>query len=258
MQGKAALLIFATVYLCGLATATNPHSTNDHDREVARRGLDVAPKNAAVISKMGRRHRKSAKGSKREGKTKACGGSKSSSSQSTPAQQYQPSNQTSSGAKSDSVTSKNDSLATLSSLGITGFQGENGPAIGSFFHTDSAQDSTNGMSWCQLRYTDTTNGFAPDVTVMLNDFGGDYEKATKAYCGLEAIVTTPNGNSKTMYIVDGFDHQWVRTPGSIDIVKNDFVELYGKDTENKNDVIQGITWRLTGNRNDSYKFRGTA
>lgn len=252
------LLIFATVYLCGLAAAMSPHYTNDHDREVARRGLNVASEKTAVISRTDRRHRRSAKGSKRDGKAKACGDSNSSSSQSTPAQQYQQSNQTSSGAKSNSVISKTNSLATLSSLGVTGFQGENGPAIGSFFHTDSAQDSTNGMSWCQLKYTDTTNGFAPDVTVMLNDFGGDYEKATKAYCGLEAIVTAPNGNSKTMYIVDGFDHQWVRTPGSIDIVIDDFAELYGEYTENKDDVIQGITWRLTGNRNDNYKFQGAA
>lgn len=91
---------------------------------------------------------------------------------------------------------------------------------------------------------------------MLSNFNNDYNAAAEAYCGLEATVTTPSGTSKTMYIIDGFDHKWVRTPGSIDITKNTFAELYGSATDDKNVVIQGLTWKLTGNRSQQYKFQG--
>ena len=50
--------------------------------------------------------------------------------------------------------------------------------------------------------------------------------------------------------------QWVRTPGSIDITKTFFASLFGKETDNKDDVIQGLTWKLTGNRKAEYGFRG--
>jgi hypothetical protein len=92
---------------------------------------------------------------------------------------------------------------------------------------------------------------------MLSNFGGDYNKAAEAYCGLEAVVTTPSGVTKTMYILDGFDHAWVRTAGSIDIPKNTWAELYGSSTDDKDVVIQGITWKLTGGRSEQYKFQGT-
>lgn len=41
---------------------------------------------------------------------------------------------------------------------------------------------------------------------MLSSFGGDYNKAATAYCGLEAKVTDPKtGNTLTGFICDGFD-----------------------------------------------------
>lgn len=67
---------------------------------------------------------------------------------------------------------------------------------------------------------DNTPGFAPDVTTMLNNFGGDYLKAGPAYCGLEAEFETPDGRKITLYIADGFDSKWVLTPTSVDIVYN--------------------------------------
>jgi len=141
--------------------------------------------------------------------------------------------------------------------GITGFLKKNGGSrgIGSWFRTNAGQDSTNGHSWCGYPYNDNTNGFAPDVSVMLSNFGGDYEKAAKAYCGLEAMVTTPKGKFK-MYIADGFDSRWVRTPGSIDIPKNRWANLAGYSTSDKNKVIMGITWELTGKRSQQYSFKG--
>jgi hypothetical protein len=141
--------------------------------------------------------------------------------------------------------------------GITGFLKKNGGprGIGSWFKTNAGQDSTNGHSWCGYPYNDNTNGFAPDVSVMLRNFGGNYEKAAKAYCGLEAIVTTPKGKFK-MYIADGFDPRWVRTPGSIDIPKNRWAKLAGYATNDKNKVIMGITWELTGKRSKQYSFKG--
>ena len=92
---------------------------------------------------------------------------------------------------------------------------------------------------------------------MLNNFGGDYETAAKAYCGLEAVVTLPNGKSATLYLADAFDDTWVRTPASIDVIYDAFSNLFGSQTSNKNDVIQGATWKFTGNRNDKYKFKST-
>ena len=66
-------------------------------------------------------------------------------------------------------------------------------------------------------YDNSTPGFAPDVTTMLNNFGGDYVAAGKAYCGLEAEFTAPDGRTALLYIADGFDSKWVLTPGSVDI-----------------------------------------
>lgn len=53
---------------------------------------------------------------------------------------------------------------------------------------------------------------------MLSNFNWDYEAAATAYCGLEAVVTTPDGRTATLYIADAFDDTWVRTPSSIDVV----------------------------------------
>lgn len=57
-----------------------------------------------------------------------------------------------------------------------------------------------GGSWCYTQYTDSTPGFAISRQQMINDFNGDEMAARKAYCGLEAVVTTPEGRSETLYI----------------------------------------------------------
>lgn len=49
---------------------------------------------------------------------------------------------------------------------------------------------------------------------------------------------------------DAFDDTWVRTPTSIDVVFNAFGRLLGYTTEDKNTVIQNVSWRFTGNRNN--------
>ncbi|GAA5878347.1 hypothetical protein JCM3774_001994 [Rhodotorula dairenensis] len=163
----------------------------------------------------------------------------------------------SSAASSDGVADTSGSLSLLSQAGIKGFLGSNTDSIISWYHTNSGQDSTNGNSWCGFVYTDAVPGFAPSLKTMLNNFGGDYEAAATAYCGLEAIVTLPSGKSATLYIADAFDDTWVRTPASIDVIYDSFTDLYGSATTNKNDVIQGASWKLTGNRNDKYKFKST-
>lgn len=89
-------------------------------------------------------------------------------------------------------------------------------------------------------------GFAPSLKTMLASFGGDPIAAGKAFCGQEAEFTTPDGRTATLFIADAFDDRWVLTPTSVDIVKGAFAQLFGSDTDNKNDVIQGLTWRLTG------------
>ncbi len=142
----------------------------------------------------------------------------------------------------------------LAAAGVTSFTGTNS-GIGSWYNANSAQDSTNGRSWCEFPYTNDSPVFAPSVGTMRKNFGYNNAAAASAYCGLEAIVTTSDGRSKTMYIGDGFDDAWVRTPGSIDIMHSAWNSIAGKSTNNKNDVLQ-VTWKLTGNRNDKYKYRG--
>ena len=154
-------------------------------------------------------------------------------------------------------------------------------AIASWFRTNSAQDSTNGASWCYRPYSDDMPLFAPSLKTMLASAGGDPIAAGKKvslgrshsrllqqltllftshsssqshsttqhqFCGLEAIVSTPDGRSATMFIGDAFDDRWVLTPTSIDVAYGAFHLLFGSTTDNKNDVIQGVTWELTGNR----------
>ncbi|GAA6025302.1 hypothetical protein JCM8202_002684 [Rhodotorula sphaerocarpa] len=162
-----------------------------------------------------------------------------------------------SSSSSSGVADTSGSLSLLSKAGIQGFLGDNTNAILSWYHTDSSTDSTNGHSWCGFPYNDAVPGFAPSLKTMLNNFGGDYQKAATAYCGLEAVVTTPDGKSETLYIADAFDDTWVRTPASLDIIYGSFSKLFGSTTNNKNDVVQGASWKLTGNRNDKYKFKST-
>ncbi|KWU42019.1 hypothetical protein RHOSPDRAFT_21948, partial [Rhodotorula sp. JG-1b] len=126
----------------------------------------------------------------------------------------------------------------------------------SWFRTDSYADSTNSHSWCGYLYSDAVPGFAPSLNTMLRNFNYDYEAAATAYCGLEAVVTTPDGRTATLYVADAFDDTWVRTPSSIDVVIGSFAQLFGRETTNKNDVVKDGSWYFTGNRNERYKFKG--
>ena len=138
------------------------------------------------------------------------------------------------------AASSSSSKTLLAAVGVTSFLGTN-TGIGSWYNADSSSDSTNGRSWCEFQYNDDSPVFAPSVGTMRKNFGYDNEAAATAYCGLEAIVTTPDGKSKTMYLGDGFDDAWVLSPGSIDIMHNAFNFLFSSSTNNKNDVIKGIT-----------------
>lgn len=136
------------------------------------------------------------------------------------------------------------------------FQGPQS-GIGSWFRSNNPADSTNGHSWCGYPYTDDTPGFAPDILQMTDNNQISYEEAAGNYCGLEATVTNPdNGETMTLYIIDAFDHQWVLSPGSIDIMTNTFNQLVCQTVTDKNTVIHNVQWQLTGNKNDKYKFYG--
>ncbi|GAA6060472.1 hypothetical protein JCM10212_007103 [Sporobolomyces blumeae] len=193
------------------------------------------------------------------------------SSTSTPAQTTQAAKQTTTQAPQTTTTttssaaastsskvydSSSTSTSLLSAAGIKSFLGLNTGAIASWYHASSSQDSTNGHSWCYFPYNDNTPGFAISLKTMLANYGGDAMAARKAYCGLEAVVTTPDGTSSTLVVADAFDDTWVRTPTSIDVMYNAFTKLFGSQTSNKNDVIQGVTWEFTGNRNSQYVFNG--
>jgi hypothetical protein len=156
------------------------------------------------------------------------------------------------GKKASSSAKKGTVLA---SSNIQSFLGTN-TGIGSWYVANLARDSTNGRSWCEFQYNDDSPVFAPSVGTMRKNFGYDNEAAATAYCGLEAIVTTADGKSQKMVIGDGFDDTWVLSPGSIDIMAGYWSKLSGKAATNKNDVLKGVTWTLTGTRTDKYKFRG--
>ncbi|GAA5983782.1 hypothetical protein JCM10908_005925 [Rhodotorula pacifica] len=144
----------------------------------------------------------------------------------------------------------------VADAGVTGFLGLNTNAIISWFYTDRSTDSTNGHSWCGYPYSDAVPGFAPSLNTMLSNFNWDYEAAATAYCGLEAVVTTPDGRTATLYLADAFDDAWVRTASSIDVVIGAFPQLFGSWTTNKNDVVKDGSWYFTGNRNERYQFNG--
>lgn len=164
------------------------------------------------------------------------------------------SSNSSTGTTSSTPTSAGTVSVDLSSLGVSQFTGTN-TGIGSWFRTDNSQDSTDGTSWCWTHYQDSWMGFAPDVATMLGNFGNSNQQAGAAYCGLEAKATNPNnGNTALIYIVDGFDPTWVRTPGSVDLTLAAFQALYGSTTSDKDIVIQNLQWELTGNRMSAYGF----
>ncbi|KAF2753272.1 hypothetical protein EJ05DRAFT_209161 [Pseudovirgaria hyperparasitica] len=133
--------------------------------------------------------------------------------------------------------------------------------IGSWFRADADQDATNGNSWCGYKYSNSD----PIIAVSLRRMGGatynsDPEKwrhITKKYCGLEAKVTDPQtGKSKLMYIGDGFDEKWVKSPSSIDIMIDAFADIHHHPGNNKNDVIRGVKWELTGRINEQWAAPG--
>ncbi|BGO98371.1 hypothetical protein NBRC10513v2_002766 [Rhodotorula toruloides] len=170
------------------------------------------------------------------------------------------SSSSSSGSTSSSSSSTTEFVSTnnnvLAASGVTKFTGTNTGAIASWFRTNSAQDSTNGNSWCWFPYNDNTPGIAISLNTMMSDANWDATAARQKYCGLEVVVTTPSGHSETLYVTDAFDDAWVRTPTSIDVVFNAFQKLWGGYTDNKNDVIQNVQWKFTGRRSEQYKYAG--
>ncbi|KAJ3125170.1 hypothetical protein HK098_000544 [Nowakowskiella sp. JEL0407] len=142
-----------------------------------------------------------------------------------------------------------------------GFKGTN-TGIGSWFQANTTDSHTNGNSWCGYKYKDYTLGFAPDIYIMTNGTNAIWPNPLwvtygTMYCGLEAIVTnTATGVSRILYIADAFDHTYVKAPGSIDILRDKFQELFGKSTTNHNDVIPSVSWVLTGRRSIQYSFKG--
>ncbi|GAA5820766.1 hypothetical protein JCM11251_003149 [Rhodosporidiobolus azoricus] len=147
------------------------------------------------------------------------------------------------------------SANVLAASGIKGFLGENTNAILSWYDTNLGRDDTNGRGWCEWNYNNDIPGFAPSLKTMLSNFNYDAAAAKTAYCGLEAEVTTSDGKTATLYIVDAFDDTWVRTPSSLDIIIGAFEKLWGSSTSNKNDVFTGATWKFTGNRRDDYRYK---
>ncbi|TPX38206.1 hypothetical protein SmJEL517_g00366 [Synchytrium microbalum] len=157
--------------------------------------------------------------------------------------------------------SRADTLYSVTSNGPTTFLGSNN-GIGSWFRADNSQDSTNGHSWCSFPYKDYSMGFAPDLQAMTAGSNAVYPnslwyKYGGQYCGLEAWVYNPaNGRNLTMYIIDGFSHQWVLTPGSIDLMLGAYTSLAGYYPGSKNNVLSGVQWGFTGRRSQKYSFEG--
>ncbi|KAI8821480.1 uncharacterized protein EV422DRAFT_44251 [Fimicolochytrium jonesii] len=160
-------------------------------------------------------------------------------------------------------------IAKLFSRGPSAFWGKKNTGIGSWFRANHGNDDTNGKSWCGYPYNDWTPGFAPDISQMTEWTNAKYKwnnpgqnkkwvQYATAYCGLEAEVTNPqNGKKMKLFITDAFDHAWVRSPGSIDIHVKRWEQLTNNYSRDKNKVIKGVTWTLTGRRSGRYKFQGT-
>mgnify|MGYP000088259577 CR=1 FL=1 len=77
--------------------------------------------------------------------------------------------------------------------------------------------------------------------------------AEREYLSEEIIITNNKTGQKAIgYVGDAFDHQWVRTPGSIDITPSLWATLNGgKSTTNKNDVLD-VSWEFTGKRSTQF------
>lgn len=111
-------------------------------------------------------------------------------------------------------------------------------------------------------YKDYTPGFAPDIFQMTNGTNAVYghpmwDAFGEIYCGLEAKVYNPDTKlSSILYITDAFDHKYVLSEGSIDIMAVAWSKLTKVTATNKNNVIKNVEWTLTGNRNPRYLFKG--
>lgn len=141
---------------------------------------------------------------------------------------------------------------TKASVSTTAHKG-----LGSWYEADSQRDSTNGVGWCGIPYNNNSPGFAPPFKMMSKNLAtwssdpSGWKQATKKYCGLEAEVTY-KGRTEKLYILDAFDPAWVKTTYAIDILIKAFEKLWGKNTSNKNDVMNTVTWKLTGRRATKY------
>ncbi|KAH6864679.1 hypothetical protein B0T12DRAFT_452578 [Alternaria alternata] len=152
--------------------------------------------------------------------------------------------------------------------------------IGSWYRASAGQDSTNGKSWCAYTYYNSDPVFAVSLKAMggktYNSDPAGWKAATQKYCGLEATVKDPKtGKQMLMYIGDAFDDKYVlvsyllkyysarslsntfhQSPGSIDIMIDAFSNIHGNPNGNKNDVIKGVEWQLTGRVNTKYAADG--
>ena len=148
-------------------------------------------------------------------------------------------------------------LSVLMPVGFVGVQS----GIGSWFRANNSIDSTNGHSWCGYPYQDWTPGFAIDMAQMAQ--GGNpqwpdplWAPTAKAWCGLEAKIYCPaTGETLIGFMIDAFDHKWVRSNGSIDIMLRQFESLQRSKALDKNKVLQ-VQWEFTGVRNPQYQFGG--
>ncbi|KAK4048089.1 putative serine/threonine-protein kinase iks1 [Microbotryomycetes sp. JL201] len=180
--------------------------------------------------------------------TGKCSGSNDNQKQQ---QQYQQADTSS----SISLATSQDGYESADLSHVGNFAGDNGNAIVSWFDTNSAQDNTNGNSWCLFPYSSETPGVAIKYSTMLNAAGGDENWARQIFCGLEMDVYA-NGKTTKVVVADAFSDEWVRTDSSLDVVHNSFTNMLGWYTSNKNDVIQGASWKFTGRRSTQYKFGG--
>ena len=161
----------------------------------------------------------------------------------------------------DSLSNKMTWTVNTPAVMPSAFQGFQS-GIGSWFRGNNSQDSTNGHSWCGFPYKDSSPLFAVDITLMTNGTNANWPNSMwavygKEYCGLEAKVYNPaTGVSMLMYVGDAFDHKWVRSPGSIDIMINSYASLVGYYPTNKQIIIPNVNWEFTGNRNPQFAFGG--
>jgi hypothetical protein len=84
--------------------------------------------------------------------------------------------------------------------------------------------------------------------------GDDWKRYGRIWCGLEAVVTDPNTKiSKTMYVLDAFAPEFVRSDSSIDIMVDSWEEI-SRSKAAPGLVIYGVEWYFTGARSAEYAF----